>query len=155
MKMDTTARMVMKKLQQICSKQEKCRTEIQDYLTRHDVSPEFQQSIISQLKAEKYFDEERYARAAAKDKFQLNRWGRIKIRYFLRSKQIPHEIITRAIESIDETDYHQILQQELSKKARTLKSADPEVQKMKLLQFAASRGYEEEITWKLLKALEI
>lgn len=153
--MDHLAQQALKKLQQVCSRQEKCTADILEYLIRNDINQAYHQTIIEQLKAEKYLDEERYARAVVMDKFRLNRWGRIKIRYFLRSKRIPGEIIAAALDSIDETEYIISIQQELSKKAKTLKSEDPEVKKMKLLQFAASKGFEEDLIWKLMKSITI
>jgi regulatory protein len=149
--METDVKQILKKLQQICSRQEKCQTDILDYLIKHKVPQEFHQSVMKSLIAQKFIDEERYARAAVQDKFRLNRWGKIKIRYFLRSKRIQEEAIQKALNLIDEEEYRQILEQELEKKAQTLKKEDTAVRKMKLLQFAASKGFEEEMVWKVLK----
>jgi regulatory protein len=150
--METDIKQIQKKLQQICSRQEKCSADILDYLIKHKVSQEFHQSVLNSLIAEKFIDEERYARAVVQDKFRLNRWGRVKIRYFLISKRIPDESIGKALGMIDEDEYRQILEWELKKKAKILTKEDPEMKKMKLLQFAASKGFEEEIVWKVLKS---
>jgi regulatory protein len=152
--METNVKQIQKKLQQICSRQEKCTADILDYLIKHGIPQEFHQNIIKQLVTDRFIDEERYAGAAVQDKFRLNRWGRVKIRYFLRSKRIPDEAIEKAIDLIDEAEYKQTVGQELKKKAQTLKKENPEILKMKLLQFSASKGYEAEIAWNILKSLE-
>lgn len=144
--MEEASRQTLKKLQQLCSRQEKCTADIVDYLYRHEIPEEDHQAVIQSLSAEKFIDEERYARAAVQDKLKLNRWGRIKIRYFLKSKRIPGETIEKAMTLIDEDQYRQILEKELEKKAASLTRENPQTRKMKLLQFAASRGFEEELT---------
>ena len=138
-------------MQQICSRQEKCKADIVDYLFRHEVPDEVHQTVIKSLLTEKFIDEERYARAVVQDKLKLNRWGRIKIRYFLRSRRISEETIQHAMNLIDEDLYRQILEQELNKKARSLVKEEPEIRKLKLQQYAASKGFEEEMVWKMIK----
>ena len=148
--MEPDVKQVLKKLQQICSRQEKCQADILDYLIKHKVPKEIHLSVIKSLIVEKFIDEERYARAAVQDKLKLNRWGRIKIRYYLRSKRIPEKAIQNALDLIDEDHYRRILEQELKKKALSLKKDEAETRKAKLLQFAASRGFEEELAWKVI-----
>lgn len=149
--MESETRLIIKKLQQICSRQEKCKADIVDYLFRHEVPDEVHQTVIKSLLTEKFIDEERYARAVVQDKLKLNRWGRIKIRYFLRSRRISEETIQHAMNLIDEDLYRQILEQELNKKARSLVKEEPEIRKLKLQQYAASKGFEEEMVWKMIK----
>lgn len=134
-----------KSLQHLCSRQEKCIADIQDYMIRHEVPADFHASIIEQLIKDKFIDESRYARAVVHDKYKLNRWGRKKIVYFLKSKKIPEEIINEAMASIDEKAYRKIIKDELQKKEISLKGEKPDVKRMKLLQFAMARGYEAEI----------
>ena len=148
--METDIKPTLKKLQQICSRQEKCKADVVDYLIRHGIPQQLHEPVIQSLTADKFIDEERYARAAVQDKFRLNRWGRIKIRYFLRSKRIPEKTIQNAMDLIDEDHYRRILEQELKKKALSLKKDEAETRKAKLLHFAASRGFEEELAWKFI-----
>ena len=139
------AQQVLNKLQQLCSRQEKCTADIIDYFYKHKVPSEFHKTILTRLKDDKFIDEKRYASAVVKDKFRLNRWGKIKIRYFLISKKIPVIIIDDAIGSIDDTEYRNTVSGELRKKALSFQGKEPEVVLLKLIQFAASRGYEEEM----------
>ena len=52
--------------------------------------------IIDRLKAEKYIDEARYCRSFINDKLRFNKWGRKKIEFALKQKQIPLELISDA-----------------------------------------------------------
>jgi regulatory protein len=143
--MDTTLRHILIVLQRLCSKQEKCRAEITDLLLRKGIAVGLHQEVITQLIAERYIDEKRYAQAVVRDKFILNRWGRQKIRHFLEAKQISEEHITAALGTLDESDYRKMMEEELHKRIEVLSGEPSGIQEMKILRFAASRGYEEEM----------
>ena len=143
--MENTLSEVLNTLQRICSKQEKCKAEITDYLVRKGIPAEFHQAVLSQLMAGRFIDEERYAKAAVRDKFMLNRWGRQKIHHFLETKQISEERIERAMDTIDESDYRKMIEEEIGKKGIALSGGKQGAKEMKLIRFVASRGYEEEL----------
>ena len=149
--MENTLGEVVNTLQRICSKQEKCKAEITDYLVRKGIPAEFHQTVLSQLMAGRFIDEERYAKAAVRDKYMLNRWGRQKIRHFLETKQISGERIERALETIDEPDYRKMIEEEMHKKDSAFSGEEPGTKEMKLIRFAASRGYEEELVREICK----
>jgi len=136
-------------LQRICSKQEKCRADIVDYMLRKQIPEAFHQQVLTQLMTDRFIDEERYARAAVKDKFMLNRWGKMKIRHFLETKQISAEIIGKALDDLDESDYRKMIEEEMHDKISELSGEKPGVRVLKILRFAASRGYEEEMVRKI------
>jgi regulatory protein len=130
------------KAQNICAEQEKCEYDIRKKLydwklpvTDHDV-------IIESLLKDKFIDEKRYAQFYVKDKFYFNKWGKIKIEYALKQKNISSENIKNALDEIPEIDYHNLLENELIKKIKTLKDKDEYTIKSKLIRFAISRGFE-------------
>jgi regulatory protein len=143
--MDTTLHQVLIAMQRLCSKREKCRADIKDYLIRKGIPTEWHQDVMAQLMAERYIDEERYAQAAVRDKCILDRWGKQKIRHFLETKQISEENIARALGALEESDYRKMMEEELHKKILALSGEQPGIQEMKILRFAVSRGYEEEM----------
>jgi regulatory protein len=75
----------------------------------------------------------------------LNRWGKQKIRHFLETKLIPEEILERAMDTLDASDYRKMIEEELHKKMSALSGEQTGIREMKILRFAASRGYEEEM----------
>ena len=147
--MEIKLNQVLTALQRICSKQEKCRAEIVEYLVRKGIPSALHQPILAQLTADRFIDEERYARSAVWDKFMLNRWGKMKIRHFLETKQISAEIIGKALDDLDELDYRKMIEEEMHDKISELSGEKPGVRAMKILRFAASRGYEEELVRKI------
>ena len=121
----------------LCSSSEHCITDIRERLVQ-----------------ERFIDEERYDIAFAKDKFRFSGWGRIKIRYALQQKRIGNNDIVNALSLIDEEAYTTLLADLLEKKSRSINDEDVEVRRSKLLRFAASRGFETELVFRILKEIE-
>lgn len=94
---------------------------------------------VDTLESEGFICEARYALAYARDKSSIKGWGSVKIAYMLRGKGIGKEDIETALAEIDSTRSDKKLLSALQKKAIQLKN-DPQL-KIKLLKFAASRGY--------------
>jgi regulatory protein len=138
----------------MCSRSEKCTSEIQEKLKLWGLSADDASSVIGKLVAEKYLDDERFARAYAKDKFKFNHWGKQKIQFMLRSKNISPEILELAMEGIEEEPYSDLLKNLLSNKLKTVKGKDQYDLRNKLMRFAMSRGFESGLIYKVLKELE-
>jgi len=132
------------KLQQICSKQEKCPADVIVLLKRWDIDNDFHKGILTQLKAEKYIDEYRYATAFVKDKIRFDHWGFIKIRFVLHQKGIDKGIVEKALKEVDRDEYRQMVSRELNKKRKSLKGTSREIW-AKLARYGSSRGYEMDI----------
>ncbi len=126
----------------LCSRQERCRSEVAEKLGARKISPENIEKILDSLQKEKFIDENRYANAFTSDKLKFNKWGKMKIRMMLVRKQIPEREIENAFSQIDEEFYRQILREELSKKRRTIKGSNTFEIRGKLFRFATQRGFE-------------
>jgi len=131
----------------ICSRQEKCLWDIRKKLNDWNLDEMHIPKVLKKLEEEKFIDEQRFAGFAVKDKFRLNQWGKIKIAYFLRQKQLPEKIIKEALEAIQENEYVEMLRDLLQRKRRSLKESDQYKLKAKLLRFAASRGFEQSLVF--------
>ncbi|RUT73513.1 regulatory protein RecX [Ancylomarina longa] len=141
------------KVQFICSRQEKCCSDIRKKLQNWNLTPDDQDKVIESLIENKFIDEERYTNFYVRDKFRFNRWGRIKIIHHLKQKQIPEWIISTALEQIDEKEYADCLHDLLVSKMRSIKEDDSYQLKAKLFRFAQSRGFESSIILSILEDL--
>jgi len=130
------------KVQFICSRQEKCCSDIRKKLQNWNISPDDQDTVIQSLIEDKFIDEERYTNFYVRDKFRFNRWGNIKITHHLKQKQIPEWMISAAIEQIDVKEYADCLEDILRTKIKNIKEEDPYQLKAKLFRFAQGRGFE-------------
>lgn len=109
--------------------------------------------ILHELVQQKFIDEKRFAHFYARDKFRFNRWGKIKIAFMLKAKQIPRDIIDSALSEIDQEQYFETLKKLLKEKARKTKFVNDYDKKGKLTRFARGRGFEFEIINEVLKTL--
>ncbi|MFC2097091.1 regulatory protein RecX [Bacteroidota bacterium] len=133
----------------MCSKGEKCCSDIRKKLDSFELSEEDQKIIISSLIKDKFIDEKRYSKFFASDKFKFNKWGKIKISYMLKEKGIKEEDINFAIKKIDVEEYRQTLNNILKNKLKSIKVEGPYEQKARLMRFGQSRGFEAKLIYEI------
>jgi len=138
-----------------CAQAEHCRSEVVDKLEKWGVEPDDSEAIVEYLLKEGYLNEGRYAEFYVRDKYRLNKWGRIKIEYSLRQKGVDRGAIYSALETIDQGLYMDNLCELLRVKARSVSSKDEYDKRAKLFRFAASRGFDSEEISKALGRLEL
>ncbi len=145
------AKKALEKARSICSQKEQCAHDILKKLERWGISGETSGKIISQLEKEKFIDHSRYCTFFVADKLRINKWGKKKIEYALRQKNIPSIQIETALEKIDTDEYIAILRNELRKKRRGLKAKNQFDLKGKLFRFAQSKGFENELIYSMIE----
>jgi len=141
------------KAQAICAKAEKCKADMRQKLYDWKVNPTHHNNILESLVNDKFIDEERYVGFFVRDKFKLNKWGKVKIEFALRNKQIPSELIQNHLEKIDTTEYHEVCKDLVIKKMKSLKEEDSRKLKEKLLRFAHGRGFEASLVISIVEGL--
>lgn len=130
----------MDKMRRLCSRREYCVSDIRTKLMK-ELEGDVQkvESALTKLKEEKYVDDLRYATAFARDKAAISGWGATKIRYMLSAKGVAKDVISEALNEVDEGKASSRLEKLLENKYKSLKD-DPQW-KIKLLRFALGRGY--------------
>lgn len=136
-----------------CSTAERCIQDVEKKIRAAGLGQEESERIIARLLQEKFIDEERFARYFVNDKLRFNKWGRIRIAYELQKKNIPASVRSEALEGIDETEYANILRSLLKAKKKSTKGKDDRDIYIKLLRFAAGRGFESREASRCLKEL--
>jgi len=119
MKKQITPEQALAKAQNICASQEKCKADIRKKLYDWKIQAIEIEKILNKLIKDKFIDENRYTSFYVRDKYKLNKWGRIKIEFSLKQKQIEQRIITNALEEINNEEYKEIFRTELKKKLRS------------------------------------
>ena len=133
-----------------CTLCERCISEVKAKLDAWGISYTSQTKIIDRLIDEKFIDEKRYCQAFVNDKLRFNHWGRIKIQAKLREKKLPRDLISEALENIDEEEYKNILLTLIKNKSREAGNVEEHKKREKILRFAASRGFEPSLIMKQL-----
>ncbi|NCB08606.1 MAG: RecX family transcriptional regulator, partial [Bacteroidia bacterium] len=136
---------VYNRLAALCSRSEQCSPDIRKKIVALGFEDETAAEITAKLKEENFFDDERFIRSFVADKFKFNKWGKVKIRYYLKMKGLPGDLIENGLNSIDEDLYKQLLIKILKEKAKTIKKKDKFEKMGQLIRFAQGRGFEPEI----------
>ena len=147
--------MVLQKIQYFCSYQERCIRETEEKLKDWAIQKKLIPSIIGQLLKEGYINEERFAKVYSGGKFRVNKWGRQKIEFELKLKNVPEEMIRKGIEEIDEEDYRRVLRDLILKKQKEIKPEKDLNIREKIITFVQGKGYEMEMILTALKELKI
>ncbi len=141
----------LKKMQNLCSASEKCTQDIRLNLQRKGMETSDIDWVIEQLLNDRFIDEERYTGFYIRDKFRLSGWGKIKIAYALKQKNIPENIIKAKLNEIDPDEYLEKLKTLLKEKNRTLHEENDYKRKGRLMAFAAQRGFESDLIFTSLE----
>lgn len=153
MKPQPTPEKLLSRAAALCARSEHCRADIRQKLYSWGAQRDWVDDLLDRLVDTDYINETRYARAFVHDKIAFSQWGRQKVRAALEMKHIDSLLIEEAMESVDEAEYAEMVKQVLERKLQTLEAATPYEQSMKLLRFAASRGYESDLVFRLVESL--
>ncbi len=107
--------------------------------------------IISTLIEQNYLNEERFAIAFAGGKFRQKQWGRVKIKYELKKKQVSDYCIKKAMKLIVEDEYLLLLKKLADEKYASLKGEQYLIRKKKTMDYLISKGYEFDLVRNILE----
>jgi regulatory protein len=138
------------KAMQMCSRRELCISDVETKLESWGAATPDVHKISDTLLKENFINEERFAKAFVRDKFNYNKWGKIKIASHLKAKRIPATVISSALDVIDNDEYVSVLETILKSHKRTIKAKNDYELKAKLIRFGLSRGFESFLLYELL-----
>ncbi len=139
------------KAEAYCAYQERSQYEVRGKLINLGIRGLELENIITELIENNYLNEERFALAYARGKLRMKSWGKNKISQGLKFKQVSAPLIKKALKSLDEDEYLEILKNLLEKKRPTIKEKKEYQITYKLSQYAISRGFESDLIFFLLK----
>ena len=138
-------------IKQFCVYRERCHCEVKEKLYSLGLHKNDVEQLMAQLIEENYLNEERFAKQYADGKFRMNQWGRVKIKYALRQKQVSDYSIKKGLKEISDSDYKKTLQKLAEQKLKTLKNESNVFSKRKKLQdYLLQKGYEGELVREVL-----
>lgn len=149
-----TPEQALQKIKHYCAYQERSHAEVKEKLYGFGLYKKEVEPILSTLIEENYLNEERFAIAYAGGHFRTKQWGRVKIKYQLKQKQVSEYCIKKALKAIDEDDYIKTLQKLFDEKLKTLKSEkNIFIKKRKLQDHLLQKGFEMDLVRGLVAAL--
>jgi regulatory protein len=134
----------LQKARHYCGYQERCHQEAKEKLYSFGLRKQDVEAALATLIEEDYLNEERFAVQFAGGHFRLKQWGKVKIRYELRQRQVGDYCIKKALAAIEEDDYLKTLGKLATEKWATLKGETTFVRRGKLQEYLIRKGYEQD-----------
>ncbi|GAA4890168.1 regulatory protein RecX [Flaviramulus aquimarinus] len=142
-----------KKLEHYCAYQERCHQEVRQKLVAMHMIPEVIDIIIVHLLEHNFLNEERFAKTFVSGKFRIKAWGRRRLTYELKKKDIGKVNINQALAEIENMEYIEVFNDLAEKKANSIKETNIFKKRKKLIDYLLYRGWESHLVYE--KASEL
>jgi regulatory protein len=127
---------IKQKIRMYCAYQERCHNEVRKKLNTYNVFGTDAEEIITDLIQENYLNEQRFANAFVRGKFNYKKWGIQKITKELKFKNISPYCIKTALKEIDREVYLNTLDELIDKRMNM-----PKMKKQQVIRFLITKGY--------------
>ena len=136
-----------KKMESYCAYQERCHKEVLEKLKGMNMIPEAIDHILGHLIQENYLNEERFAKAFARGKFSIKKWGTNRIIRELKFRDISVYNIKSALAEIQNEDYLTTFDELAKKRLGQITEKNPLKRKKKLADYLLYRGWESHLVY--------
>jgi regulatory protein len=137
---------IKSKMLKYCVYQERCHQEVHYKLNEFVLIPEARDEILVMLIEHDFLNQERFAHAYARGKFNQKQWGKQKIKTQLKLKGISPKLIEKAIKGeINDDDYLESAKSLIQKKIGPLSIPIHFKIKKEIYDLLYRKGYETEI----------
>lgn len=143
----------IQRIRHYCAYQERAQQEVRDKLYELGMTMDEVEEIMSDLIAENFLNEERFATQFAGGHFRIKGWGKVKIQHALQQKRVSSYNIKIGLKAIDEDAYIKTLQQLATKKWNSLKGERGLSRMAKTYAFLHQRGFEPILYQPVVQAL--
>jgi regulatory protein len=143
----------IQRIRHYCAYQERAQQEVRDKLYELGMTMDEVEEIMSDLIAENFLNEERFAIQFAGGHFRIKGWGKVKIQHALQQKRVSSYNIKIGLKAIDEDAYIKTLKQLATKKWNSLKGERGLSRMAKTYAFLHQRGFEPILYQPIVQAL--
>ncbi|MBD8491041.1 regulatory protein RecX [Echinicola sp. CAU 1574] len=133
------------KIAAFCAYQERSQQEVRDKLYDYGLYSDEVEELISAMITENFINEERFAQSYVRGKFNLKKWGKIKIEQGLKQHKLSPNCIRLGMREIDGDKYWESLLDLAEKKWQAVKENDAFKKKVKVHRYLLGRGFENDL----------
>jgi len=141
------------KIKYYCAYHQRSHQQVKEKLYSLGLHKTETEQLLSQLIEENYLNEERFAAAFASGKFNIKKWGKIKIEYELKQKKVSIYNIRNALKQIDEKEYFLTLQKLAKHKWENFKHEQYINRQTKTMHYLMQKGYEPQLAQQAIKSI--
>ena len=142
-----TVQEATKKLEHYCAYQERCHQEVRQKLKSMRMIPEAIDVITIHLLEHNFLNEERFAKTFVSGKFRIKRWGRGRLTFELKKKDVSKVNINQALREIEDGEYIEVFNALAEKRADSIIETNKWKKKKKLIDYLLYRGWESHLVY--------
>lgn len=146
-----TVKQAVEKAMKFCAYQERCQMEVRNKLRDFQITSDEREEVIMELIQQNFLNEERYAKALARGKFRMKKWGKKKIELALKQKDISPACIAIGLEEISDEEYASTIHQLVEKTWNKNRGVQSYQRVSKTAKYVIGRGFESHLVWDELK----
>lgn len=136
-----------KRLENYCAYQERCHFEIENKIFEMNLTNSEKEAVILHLLEQDFLNEERFSKAFARGKFNIKKWGKVRITRELKYRKITDYNINKALNEIDEAEYFTVFNQLAEKKFTQITEKNIQKKRKKLADYLLYRGWETNLVY--------
>ncbi len=144
----------IQKIRHYCAYQERSHLEVKEKLYSYSLYKKDVEEIISLLIEENYLNEQRFAEQFAGSKFRIKNWGKIKIEYALKQKQVSPYNIRLGLKQIDAEAYLECLKKLARQKWEQLDGENSLNRQSKTSHYLLQKGFEPDLVYSVIKEIK-
>ncbi|WP_339925390.1 regulatory protein RecX [uncultured Cyclobacterium sp.] len=143
----------LKKIAGYCAYQERAISEVVSKLDEMELEMGDREKILQTLQDQDFINEKRFVESFVKGRFNLKRWGRIRIRQELKMRGIPNQLIQKGLELLAPEEYQDTLLHLAERKWKLTNEENLYKRKTKVVRFLVFRGFEPDLVWEVVEAI--
>ena len=143
-------KLILEKIKSYCQYQERCTKEVRKKLYALKASTESIEKIISFLTNNDLLNDERFVKFFIQGKLRIKKWGKIKLKYELKSRGVNYQIIETSIKNISDDEYISYFEEFSSNKIKFLKGT-LEQKRRSFINYFNYRGWENDLIYQKLR----
>ncbi len=136
-----------RRLENYCAYQERCHVEVERKLYQLNLTAQEKEHIILYLLEQDFLNEERFSKAYARGKFNIKKWGKVRIVRELKYRKITNYNINQALKEIDEVEYYATFSELAVKKNQQITETNIQKKRKKLADYLLYRGWESHLVY--------
>lgn len=142
-----TVQEASRKLEHYCAYQERCHQEVRQKLKGMYMIPEAIDVIIVHLIEHNFLNEERFAKTYVRGKFRIKAWGRRRLTFELKKKDIGKVNINQALAEISDVEYIEVFNGLAEKRVDLIKESNVYKKRKKFIDYFFYRGWESHLVY--------
>ena len=142
-----TVQEATRKLEHYCAYQERCHQEVRQKLKDMFMIPEAIDVIVVHLIEHNFLNEERFAKAYVRGKFRFKAWGRRRLTFELKKKDVSKVNINQGLAEISDEEYTEFFNDLTEKRVGLIKESNVYKKRKKFIDYFLYRGWESHLVY--------